>query len=85
MPLSDAQREILQAMADGHKMVFSQDGDMAWLSPKHRSGFLADQAVISLRRRGYIGAAPFDEDEHGRFGPPTVITDAGRRALEQGE
>jgi len=80
--LTEAQRIVLQAMADGHKMVFSQDGDMAWLSPKHPTGFLSDEQTIGLREMGYIESAPYDEDVHVRFGPPDVISEAGRAALK---
>jgi len=81
MKLTEAQREVLQTMADGHEMVFSQDGDMAWLWPRHPTGFLDDEPVIALRRAGLIVDAQFDENEHVRFGPPTIITPAGRAAL----
>lgn len=81
--LSEAQRAVLEAMANGHEMVFSQDGDNAWLWPNHPTGFLSDEQTIGLRRLGYIASAPYDEEEHVRFGPPTIITDAGRRALKE--
>jgi hypothetical protein len=80
--LTEAQREVLQAMANGHKMVFSQDGDDAWLWPKHPTGFLTMEQTCGLRDLGYIAAAPYDEDQHVRFGPPDIITPAGRLALE---
>lgn len=83
--LTEAQRKILQAMANGHEMAFSQDGDMAWLWPKHPTGFLDDATVIALRHAGLIADAPFDVDEHVRFGPPTIITEAGRAALAKSE
>lgn len=80
--LTDAQREVLQAMADGHKMVFSQDGDEAWLWPKHPTGFLSLEQTCGLRDKGYIAHAPYDDDEHVRFGPPDIITPAGLAALQ---
>lgn len=80
--LTEAQREVLQAMANGHEMVFSQDGDNAWLSPKHTTGFLSMEQTCGLRDAGYIAATPYDEDLHVRFGPPNIITPAGRAALE---
>lgn len=83
--LTDAQWEVLQAMANGHKMVFSQDGEMAWLWPTHQTGFLTIEQTCGLRDMGYIAAEPYDEDRHGRFGPPDVITPARRRALEEGQ
>lgn len=85
MKLTEAQREILSAMAAGHEMVFSEDGDMAWLWPTHSTGFLNDEDVIGLRDAGCIASAPFDDDQHVRFGPPDIITDAGRAALEDGK
>lgn len=83
--LSEAEREILQAMADGHEMVFSQDGDTAWLWPKRPTGFLDYAPIIALRDAGYIARAPFDDEDHIRFGSPDVITHAGRSALAQSE
>src|SRR5690606_22552867 len=83
--LTEAQRVVLQAMADGHEMVFSQDGDMAWLWPKHPTGFLSDEQTIGLREMGYIKPAPYDEDVHVRFGPPDIISEAGRAALTVGK
>lgn len=80
--LTEAQRAVLEAMANGHEMVFSQDGDDAWLWPDHPTGFLSDEQTIDLRDLGYIASAPYDENEHARFGPPTIITPAGRTALE---
>lgn len=82
MKLTDAQRAILEAMANGHEIHFSQDGDNAWLWPKHPTGFLDDDQIINLRDLGYIADAPYDEDEHVRFGPPTIITPLGRAALQ---
>lgn len=82
MMLTEAQREVLRAMASGHKMVFSQDGDMAWLWPTHATGFLTMEQTCGLRDMGYTAAEAYDEDRHGRFGPPDVITPAGRAALE---
>ena len=82
--MTEGQREVLKAMADGHHMAFSQDGDMAWLVPRHPTGFLSDEQTIGLRKLGYIAAAPYDEDEHVRFGPPDIITPAGRTALSDG-
>jgi hypothetical protein len=79
--MTEAQRIVLEAMANGHHMTFSHDGDMAWLWPRHSTGFLTDEQTIGLRELGYIAAAPYDEDEHVRFGPPDIITDAGRAAL----
>lgn len=79
--LTKAQREVLEAMANGHEMMFSQDGDMAWLSPRHPTGFLTMEQTCGLRDMGLIGPAPYDEDEHVRFGPPDVITDLGRASL----
>jgi hypothetical protein len=80
--LTKAQYEILTAMDAGHEMVFSQDGDDAWLWPKHPLGFLPDDAVIDLRKRGFIASKTRDDEEdYARFGPPTVITEAGRAAL----
>lgn len=81
LDLTPGHIEILEAMDDGHIMVFSQDGDDAWLWPKHTSGFLNDALVIGLRKAGYIETAPYDDEEHVRFGPPTVITEAGLAAL----
>lgn len=81
--LSEAQRVVLQAMADGHEMVFSQDGDMAWLWPTHPTGFLSMEQTCGLRDLGFTAAAPYDEDEHVRFGPPDIITPAGRLALAE--
>jgi len=43
-------------------------------------GSLMEQ-TCGLRDMGYIAAEPYDEDQHGRFGPPDVITPAGRAAL----
>lgn len=79
--LTEAQRLVLQAMADGHHMTFSQDGEMAWLWPPHPTGFLSDEQTIGLRKRGLIAPAPYDEDEHVRFGPPDIITEAGLTIL----
>lgn len=83
--LTDAQIAVLRAMDAGHHMSFSQDGDMAWLTPKHETGFLTDEQTIGLRKLGYIAAAPTHpddpEEKYYRFGPPDIITDAGRAAL----
>lgn len=81
--LTEAQRVVLQAMAAGYEMVFSQDGDDAWLMPTHSTGFLTMEQTCGLRDKGYIAAAPYDEDEHVRFGPPDIITDLGRTALAE--
>lgn len=82
-PLTEAQRVVLQAMADGHEMVFSQDGEEAWLSPKHPTGFLSMEQTCGLRDEGFIGRAPYDDEDHYRFGSPDIITPAGRLALQQ--
>jgi hypothetical protein len=82
--LTEAQREVLQAMADGHVMAFSQDGDDAWLSPRHKTGFLSHEQTVGLRDLGYIASAPSseDEEENVRFDPGDIITEAGRLALK---
>jgi hypothetical protein len=74
--------EVLEAMANGHEMMFSQDGEVAWLWPTHPTRFLSDEQTIGLRELGYIAPAPYDDDEHARFGPPDIITPAGRSALK---
>jgi len=80
--LADEQIAVLAALANGHVMVFSQDGDNAWLRPDHATKFLNDAQTIGLRRRGFIASKPLDDDDDGgRFGPPSIITDAGRAAL----
>lgn len=84
MKLTAPQREVLEALNAGHVMVFSQDGEMAWLSPKHPTGFLSDEQTCGLRKLGYIEAQP-GEHEYVRYGPPDVITEAGRQALKGGD
>ncbi len=84
MKLTAPQREVLEALNAGHVMVFSQDGEMAWLSPKHQTGFLSDEQTCGLRVLGLIEAQP-GEHELVRYGPPDVISEAGRQALKGGE
>ncbi len=83
MKLTEPQREVLEAMNAGHVMVFSQDGEMAWLSPKHTTGFLSDEQTCGLRQLGLIEGQP-GEHELVRYGPPDVISEAGRQALKGG-
>lgn len=83
--LSKAQVAVLKALANGHVMVFSQDGDYAWLSPKHQTGMLSDEQTIGLRKAGYIEHMPDPDDGFDRFGPPDTISRAGRAALKEME
>jgi hypothetical protein len=83
--LTEAEREVLQAMAGGRVIAFSRDGEDAWLFPKHHTGFLPDALVIGLRERGYTTSEPYDEDHHGPLQPSDIITDAGRAALSRKE
>ncbi|RUU80473.1 hypothetical protein [Mesorhizobium sp. M7A.F.Ca.MR.362.00.0.0] len=83
MKLTEAQRQVLVAMADGHTMAFSRDGDDAWLMPRHDTGFLSDEQTIGLREAGYIKEVKhprYDEGEEWEF-HQTVITEDGRLAL----
>lgn len=73
-----ADRDALLALAAGECIAYSQDGDCAWLYPSRIA--LSDEVVGSLRRAGHIAPEPYDEDQHARFGPPDVITEAGRSA-----
>lgn len=84
MKLTKAQIEVLSALAEDHVMVFSEDGDNAWLYPNHHTGILSDEQTIVLRNMGYIDKEKGDEDDYGRFGAPDVITPAGRAALAEG-
>lgn len=80
MKLTKAQIEVLEAMASGHVMVFSQDGEEAWLWPRHHTGLLSAEQTCGLRDLGLIEN---DASAGGvRFPDPDVITDAGRAALE---
>lgn len=85
MKLTEAQREVLSAMAMGYTMAFSRDGDDAWLMPRHETSFLSDEQTIGLREAGYIQEVPhprYDEGEEWEF-HQTVITEAGRIALSE--
>lgn len=87
MKLTEAQRAVLEAMAAGHTMAFSRDGDDAWLMPRHSTGFLSDEQTIDLREAGYIKAVRhprWDEGEEYEY-HQTVITPAGRAALSREE
>lgn len=79
--LTEAELEILRAMASGREIVFSQDGDDAWLVPQHRSGFLDGELVIRLREMGMIAPARSSDEEDTRFGVPNILTQRGRKAL----
>jgi len=81
--LSAGQRWLLEQLALGEKIAYSQDGDSAWLSPSKKRicpADISDRDLHDLRERRLIGSEPFDENELYRFSPCEVITDLGRRA-----
>lgn len=86
--LTSEQIEVLEALASGHKMIFSRDGDEAWLIPRHPTGFLSDAQTIDLRKAGLIhnvaDEPDSDTDDYDRSWH-AEITPAGRALLESKE
>lgn len=83
--LSKPQFALLHALASGEKIAYSRDGDCGWLMPGHtrlETFGVSDAELQQLRELRMIGAerqSPDDDDWYR-----DVITDAGRRALEEG-
>jgi hypothetical protein len=85
--LTDEQRELLSALAEGARIIHAQDGDCAWISPRRdepRWNDLNWHDMRVLRGAGLIGDED-DGDDESRFHPAEVITTAGRLALQQGK
>ena len=82
--LTTGQRWLLEHMQCGEKICYSQDGDCAWFVPSHiwiSTKDIPDAELHNLRVRGLIASESIDDDEDYRFGPLTVITDAGCQAI----
>jgi len=85
--LTDRETRLLAKMAEGHKIIHSNDGDRAWLSGLGDNPVFGDldwAAMRVLRGLGLI-ADEDDGEEDVRFHPPEVIIPAGRAALSQRE
>lgn len=83
--LTERETLLLAKMAEGHKIVHSNDGDRAWLTGLGDNPVFGDldwAAMRVLRGLGLIGDED-DGDDESRFGAPEVITPAGRLALQQ--
>lgn len=75
--------EILRRLRDGDSIAFSEDGDSAWFIGGDRAE--VGDAIIGLRKDGYIKRVVDDEDNYRGMSERDVITDRGRRALAEKE
>lgn len=83
--LTKAQRCILERLAEGEHISYSQDGEVGWLWPSRiqlEEVGISDCELQDLRDRKLMAMRQDEDDECVRFSPPDVITTAGRAALE---
>lgn len=78
-PQVEDETEILQRLAEGDTIVFSQDGDMAWFTKGDRA-FVGD-AIMSLREKGFLLRRCDDEENYRGLSEYDTISEAGRAAL----
>ena len=72
--------EMLERLAAGDTIHFSQDGDMAWFGKGDRA-FVAGNPVIEARRLGYLERKCGDEENYRGTSEYDTISDKGRIAL----
>lgn len=82
--LTKGQMWLLEHLQYGERIIYSQDGDYAWMSPSDiwiGPSDISDDDLANLRARTLIAGEPLDEDGDYRFSPAEIITPAGRSAL----
>ncbi len=77
--LVDDDLVVLQRLADGDTIKFSQDGDAAWFTKGDRA-FVGD-AVIRLREKGFTERRCDDDENYRGMSEYDAISDVGRAAL----
>ena len=75
----DDERAVLERLALGDAITFSQDGDTAWFVNGDRA--MVGDCIISLRAKGLIERRSDDEENYRGLGDRDVISDAGRALL----
>ena len=83
--LTGLQIALLERLASGEHITYSQDGEVGWLWPSRtrlEQIGIPDAELHDLRERRLIAMLP-DDDDYGRFGPPDAITAFGRAALNE--
>ncbi len=78
-----SEREILERLAAGDKIAFSQDGDDAFFVGGDRA--FVGAVIINMRSKGYLKRIVLDEENYRGMAEHDVISDAGRAALEASE
>ena len=71
--------EILQRLAGGDKIVFSQDGDDAWFAGGDRA--FVGNVITEMRSKGYLKRGCDDEENYRGSGEYDTISEHGRVAL----
>ena len=77
--VTEVERATLQRLANGDRIVFSQDGDEAWFTNGDRA-HLGDE-VMTLRDKGFLLRKCDDEENYRGMSEYDTISDAGRAAL----
>lgn len=72
--------KILERLAAGDVLRYSQDGDMAWFG-KGDGAFVAHALIIEARRLGYLERKCGDEENYRGTAEYDTISDKGRIAL----
>jgi hypothetical protein len=75
----DDERAVLERLALGDAITFSQDGDTAWFVNGDRA--MVGDCIISLRAKGLIERRSDVEENYRGLGDLDVISDAGRALL----
>ena len=72
--------EILQRLADGDRIVFSEDGEEAWFAGGDRA--FVGNVIIEMRSKGYLKRMCDDEENYRGSGEYDTISEKGRATLQ---
>lgn len=80
-PEVNSEREILERLAAGDEIAYSQDGDDAFFTKGDRA--FVGPAIIDMRSKGYLKRIVLDPENYRGVAERDVISDAGRAALSK--